>query len=229
MALQGIFVIAGPTGVGKSTLAAAEVVGPDFPGVYFESENTFRVDGEIDSFAFSRFQHSYGNDDARFEHLSHTTNFEEAKAQLQRLAKGFLVVDTIQGTTKAEDHDWNLDAGVLHSLERTSKEPIALADAGYAILAVSQTNDRHSKQPPALGALKGASALEQMAWTVVGYGISKTDDEHTRTAVLRKLRRPTAPGYPVGSPVVIRTDGQDGLTEVGLAAAAAPAAKKRRS
>lgn len=187
--------------------------------MYYESENTFRVDGEPDSFAFARLEHANG-DDARLNHLRHTTDFEEAKAELQRRAHGFLVVDTIQGSLTMADHDATVDARPLRGLERRAKELIALADAGYAVLVVSQTNDRNSKQPPTLGALKGASALEHMAWTVVGYGTRGRGDNQTRAAVLRKLRRPVAPGYPLGSRVLIRTDGQDRLTEIETTTAA---------
>src|SRR5262245_49784399 len=70
--LHGIVFIAGVTGIGKSTLAAhlaADVVAPDYPGVYYESENRY-VDaaGSKRSLAVDRMAASYG-DDARFEHL----------------------------------------------------------------------------------------------------------------------------------------------------------------
>ena len=154
------------------------------------------------------------------DHLAHTTDFEQAKDWLRtRTPRGFLVVDTIQGSIEAKDHDGHLDAGVLHALERRAKELITLANEGYAILVVSQTNDRNSKQPPTLGALKGASALEQMTWTVVGYGTARKTAADTRALVLRKLRRPTAKEWPIDSRLLIKTDGQDGLSEAGTGAA----------
>ena len=211
--LQGIFVVVGATGVGKSTLAAhlaADVVGESFPGVYYDSENSY---GD-DSLTFGRIDHSYG-DDPRLDHLAHTTKFEQALEWTRaRSPRGFLVVDAIPGSLDISDHDASLDAGPLRGLERRSKQLIALAEEGYAVLVVSQTNDRNTKVPPSLGALKGASALEQMAWTVVAYGTnSKAGD--LRAVVLRKLRRPVATAWPLDSRLLIRTDGQDGLSEAG--------------
>src|SRR4029434_2363589 len=64
--LQGIFILAGRTGIGKSTLAAhlaADAVGPDFPGVYYESENRLvSWDGDrriVRSLAVDRMRHAY--------------------------------------------------------------------------------------------------------------------------------------------------------------------------
>ena len=218
--LHGIFIVVGATGVGKSTLAAhlaAEVVGEDFPGVYYESENTFETEDGIGSFLFPRIGHSYG-DDARLDHLAHTTDFEQAKHWLrERTPRGFLVIDTIQGSLDIADHASNLDAGPLRGLERRSKEIIDLTHEGYAVLVVSQTNDRNTKTPPTLGALKGASALEQMAWAVVAYGTSGTKAPDMRAVVLRKMRRPVHQAWPLDSRLLIRTDGLDGLSEAGAA------------
>jgi hypothetical protein len=80
--LHGIVFIAGVTGIGKSTLAAhlaADVVGPSYPGVYYESENRYTdAAGRQRSLAVDRMAAAYG-DDARFEHLGYTADYTEAR------------------------------------------------------------------------------------------------------------------------------------------------------
>lgn len=202
--LQGVFFIAGPTGIGKSTLAAhltADVVAENFPGVYYESENGLGVQRLILA----------ANDDARLGYLHYTGDFDEAIAATMALPRpGFLVVDTIQGSLDIEDHDARLDAPVLRGLERRAKQLVTATQAGHAVLVVSQINDRGARGAPRLGGLKGASALEQNAFVVIGYGGT---DQATRTVILRKLRRPKHQNWPEGSRLTIRTDGQDRLSE----------------
>jgi hypothetical protein len=207
--LQGIVLVAGPTKIGKTTLAAHLVAGTlaeDFPGVYYESE---------DGLACERIAHVLGEDDPRLDHLDYESDFTKAVLSVrERPAPGFLVIDTIQGSTDLEDHDGRLDAGVLRALERRTKVCVELMREGYAVLVISQINDRTTKAPPAMSAIKGASAIEQAASTVLAYGIAGQD----RALVLRALRRPHHPAWPDGSRVVLKTDGQDRLTEAGRTA-----------
>jgi hypothetical protein len=86
--------------------------------VCYESENTFQTDDGVDSFVFARIAHSYG-DDERLDHLAHIPDFDQAKEWLrERTPRGFLVVDTIQGSVDAKDHDGALDADALAMAKR---------------------------------------------------------------------------------------------------------------
>jgi hypothetical protein len=209
--LQGIFLLVGATKVGKTTAVAHLVAGAlseDFPGVYYEHE---------DGLAPERVALALGGDldDPRLSHLGYAREFDKAVEMVRALPHGFLVVDTIQGSTSIEAHDPRLDHGPLHELEQRMKTLTELHRNGYAVLVVSQINDRTATAPPGLSAIKGASAIEQHATTVVAYGTAPRGNvtDPVRHLVLRRLRRPVHAAWPVNSAVALRTDGRDRLTE----------------
>jgi hypothetical protein len=231
--LQGIFIIGGPTGVGKSTLAAhlaADVVSEDYPGVYYETENRlkrWRPDGTsyLYSLAVARMRASYGID-ARFDHLAYCTEYADALTTLRQRLAGFLVVDTIQGSLGREDYDATRDASAHNGINQRVHDFISLANEGYAVIVVSQINDRRRKAPPLLHHLKLSGALEQAAWIMAGYGEAAGSARSVRAFAVRKYRQ-TPPAEYRDAVLHLAVDDRERLTEAGLATASGAAAGGR--
>jgi hypothetical protein len=217
--LQGIFALYGGTGIGKSTLAAnlaADVVAEDFPVVYYDGENTFFTEaGTEDSLTASRISQMYDPTASRFNHFLIESDYQKAVNQLATLQRGLFVVDTVQSSIGADGAD--RDGGVRDALTARMSELAQLARQ-YPILLVSQVNNRSAQAPQPLSAMKGASAIEQGLWTAVAYGV---EGDH-RVLVLRKLKRPTAKMWPLGSKIIVRSDGADRLTESSAASTPRP-------
>src|SRR5207249_1346911 len=76
------------------------------------------------------------------------------------------------------------DGGVRDALGARMAE-LAVLSQRYTILVVSQINNRNARAPQPLGAMKGASAIEQSLWAAVAYG--DTGDGKSRALVLAKL------------------------------------------
>jgi hypothetical protein len=221
--LHGIVFVAGITGIGKSTLAAhlaADVVGPDYPGVYYESENRW-VDagGNQRSLAVDRMAASYG-DDSRFEHLGYTDNYTQARDAALANGRGFIVIDTIQGSLDREDFDASRDAASHNAMNQRAHDLVKLADAGVAVLVVTHVNVRGLKGCPQPKHLKLSGALEQAAWIVGGYW-RPTDKEHGIRAFQVTKERVRTSKRPVLHLKLSSDQGK--LSEVALVERATPA------
>jgi hypothetical protein len=209
--LHGLMALYGGTGIGKSTLAAAlaaDAMDADFPCVYYDGENTFEVDGVEDSLTQARIAQNFEVTDARFSSFFITSKYQEAVDQIKTFPRGLLVVDTVQSSIAASAYE--VDNGVRDALTARMAE-LAELSRRYAVLVVSQINNRNATAPQPLGAMKGASAIEQSLWAALALGVDKAGQ---RVLVLAKLRRPYAPAWPKGSRITIKSDGQDRLSEV---------------
>jgi hypothetical protein len=213
--LHGVFALYGGTGIGKSTLAAnlaADVMGEDYPCVYYDGENCFSNEGDDDSLTLARIEQTYNPLDARFASFFITPDYQTAIDKLVTLPRGFLVVDTVQSSIGATGTE--RDGGVRDALGARMAE-LGVLGRRYGVLLVSQLNNRSATGPQPLAAMKGASAIEQGVWAALAYGVDGDD----RALVLQKLRRAPHPAWPKGSRITIHSDGQDRLTE-------APAVRK---
>jgi hypothetical protein len=218
--LHGIFILAGKSGIGKSTLAAhlaADVVGPDYPGIYYESENRFvDANGNVRSLAIDRMKRSYG-DDERFDHLWYTASYEEARDAALDAKRGFIVLDTIQGSLGYNDFDPDKDAASHNAMNRRAHDVIKLVDAGVAVLMVSHVNVRNLTGCPQMHHLKLSGALEQGAWIIGGYWNPTRDEAHQfRSFRVVKYRVEAPKGHPMGTTLRLSLGDQELLTEAGL-------------
>lgn len=218
--LHGIFILTGKSGIGKSTLAAhlaAEVVGPDFPGVCYESENRFvDANGNLRSLAIDRMKRSYG-DDERFDSLLYSSSYEEARDAALDARRGFIVIDTIQGSLGYEDFDPDKDAASHNAMNRRAHDVIRLVDAGVAVMMVSHVNVRNLTGCPQMHHLKLSGALEQGAWIIGGYW-NPTKDEAApfRSFRVVKYRVEAPKEHPKGTTLRLSLGQHELLTEAGL-------------
>lgn len=170
--LHGVVFIAGVTGIGKSTLAAhlaAEVVAPDYPVVYYESENRWTdANGVKRSLAVDRMKAAYG-DAERFDDLGYTDQYTEARDAALANGRGLLVIDTIQGSLDRDDYNPQVDAAAHNAMNQRAHDLVQLADAGVTVLVVTHVNVRSLAGCPQTKHLKLSGALEQAAWIVGGY------------------------------------------------------------
>jgi hypothetical protein len=217
--LQGIFVIGGAPGVGKSTLAAhlaADVACEDFPGVYFETENRLVVDGKVRSLAVDRAARAYGKNHEGLRHLWYVPDYDEALATLRSWPRGFLVVDTLQGSLGYADYDASKDAASHNALNARVLDLLSLVEAGYAVLAVSHVGRQYYRGCPPLSSFRLSGAIEQGTWVAVGYWAPPRRTSERSLRVL-KARVPVEPAYR-DAVLRIAADAQERLTEAGLVA-----------
>jgi hypothetical protein len=218
--LHGIFILAGKSGIGKSTLAAhlaAEVVGSDYPGVYYESENRFvDANGNLRSLAVDRMKRSYG-DDERFDYLLYSSNYEEARDAALDAKRGFIVIDTIQGSLGHADFDPDKDAASHNAMNRRAHDVIRLVDAGVAVMMVSHVNVRNLVGCPQMHHLKLSGALEQGAWIVGGYWNPTRDEANPfRSFRVVKYRVEAPKSHPKGTTLRLSLGDHELLNEAGL-------------
>jgi hypothetical protein len=170
---------------------------------------------------------SYG-DDARFDHLGYTADYAEARDAALANGRGFLVIDTIQGSLDRDDYDAKRDAASHNATNQRAFDLVKLADAGVGVLVVTHVNVRSLKGCPQPKHLKLSGALEQAAWIVGGYWRPTDKERGVRAFQVTKERVKTTQ-----RPVLhLALDDQEKLVEVGLsrdAAAPAPAASKKMS
>jgi hypothetical protein len=165
-----------------------------------------------------RIFQSYGAD-PRLAHLEYATDYDAALSLLRRYARGFLVIDTIQGAIGRDAY--SREAGAHDDLNQKVHDIISLVGEGYAVLVVSQINDRQRQAPPLLHHLKLSGALEQATWIAAGYGKPAGGPANVRAFVVRKWRLPAPASYREAV-LHLAVDDRERLTEVGLAAPSRP-------
>jgi hypothetical protein len=223
--LQGIFMIAGAPGVGKSTLTvqlAVDVACADYPCVYYESENRLVVDGKIRSLAVDRAVRVLGGQHEKLQYMHYRADYTDAVATLRRLPQGFLVIDTIQGSLGHADYDASKDGAARHAINRRVLDLIDLTDAGYAVLVVSHITRGFYNTCPTLAAFKESGALEQCTWVAAGYWMQAGE----RRLKIIKARVPVPKGYE-GAVLRLAADDNERLSEVGLIEAGKTARRER--
>lgn len=226
--LKGVCVLAGATGVGKTTLArliAYSVIGPRRVGVFLDLENNHTGDRDK---ATSEMLALLGGDAA--ERFNEFMLFPDDYAELVQFVSErpageqlFIVVDNIQLLADRVRGQADESRPVIGKVMDTV---VQWAEAGHVVLALSQISRAAYAGRPALRHLSDSAAIERAASLVL---VLWRPDRHDESALRLDVEK-SRYGPPPRAAIDLRRDGYDlrEVATVALGRTPAPAVKSAK-